>query len=363
VTVVFDFHPVQCQFLVICLVSVFNVLGCEVDAPEVILDNSHSDAKTNDNIHDFGIVRPGQELEHTFTHTNKTNRKLEIDYVKTSCGCTSAKCSTYSLEPGDSTNLTVVFQPRSTTAPSVQSATIVCKNTDEVYPYFVRAQVRPNMVITPQPIDVSILSSTKTSIPLRINNYSSREWAQVKFSYQQLDPISPVINNTAFFVLPEKQSDTLQAWFGELTVDASNVPPGRYRVRCRVSSTGPEPADSVEFVMPCTVLSPIVSTPPALVFSLKDTSTHVQNVRIAAPSDASLLDNLETASSDTAHLSLVEVLEHQDALSKTFTISLLNTLDLTEGPVLPRRCHLSLKKRDASRLQHDLLSIPMVIVP
>jgi hypothetical protein len=57
-----------------------------------------------DRSRDFGTVeldgRPAR-LEHTFVLTNRTRRQIEIEEIRSTCGCAVADLSTRSLEPGD----------------------------------------------------------------------------------------------------------------------------------------------------------------------------------------------------------------------------------------------------------------------
>lgn len=71
--------------------------------PEISLD------RTN---HDFGVIpQYGGTVEADFTVTNTGEETLEIGDLTTSCSCTSATITDTSIEPGESTTLTVIFDP------------------------------------------------------------------------------------------------------------------------------------------------------------------------------------------------------------------------------------------------------------
>lgn len=62
--------------------------------------------------HDFGIIpQYGGVVETTFTVTNTGTETLTIGDLTTSCSCTSATIENSSVEPGESTTLTVIFDP------------------------------------------------------------------------------------------------------------------------------------------------------------------------------------------------------------------------------------------------------------
>lgn len=61
---------------------------------------------------DFGEVGPELAVSHVFTVTNAGGAPLDITGVSTSCGCTTATIEATQLQPGESTALTVTFDPQ-----------------------------------------------------------------------------------------------------------------------------------------------------------------------------------------------------------------------------------------------------------
>ena len=59
--------------------------------------------------HDFGRVEEGQQLQHVFTIKNEGDEVLEIEHVRSSCGCTAAVVSEKKVPPGGSTEVEVKF--------------------------------------------------------------------------------------------------------------------------------------------------------------------------------------------------------------------------------------------------------------
>ena len=77
--------------------------GNEADGPEITVDRD---------LHDFGVITQyGGTVEATFVINNTGTEVLEIGTLTTSCSCTSAKVKSSSVKPGESTVLTVVFDP------------------------------------------------------------------------------------------------------------------------------------------------------------------------------------------------------------------------------------------------------------
>lgn len=61
------------------------------------------------NSYDFGDIKQGEKVSHTFVLSNGGGDLLKISDVKASCGCTAAAPEKKELAPGESTNLVVTF--------------------------------------------------------------------------------------------------------------------------------------------------------------------------------------------------------------------------------------------------------------
>jgi hypothetical protein len=59
--------------------------------------------------YDFGKIKEGEIVTHSFTVYNSGSEELVIGRVKASCGCTAADPIKTSLSPGDSTSIEVKF--------------------------------------------------------------------------------------------------------------------------------------------------------------------------------------------------------------------------------------------------------------
>jgi len=59
---------------------------------------------------DFGQVAQGDILEHTFVLINDSSIALEINEVRTSCGCTTSEVRRKKILPGESAEVPVKFK-------------------------------------------------------------------------------------------------------------------------------------------------------------------------------------------------------------------------------------------------------------
>ncbi len=59
--------------------------------------------------HEFGDIKQGDKVEHTFTFENTGNEPLLISNVLTTCGCTVPQWPREAIAPGQSGKIFVVF--------------------------------------------------------------------------------------------------------------------------------------------------------------------------------------------------------------------------------------------------------------
>jgi len=84
------------------------------------------------NSFDFGDIKQGETVSHTFVLTNSGGDLLKITNVQASCGCTAAVPEKSELAPGESTNLPVKFN--STGRQGLQKKTVKISTNDPTAP-------------------------------------------------------------------------------------------------------------------------------------------------------------------------------------------------------------------------------------
>jgi hypothetical protein len=78
-------------------------------SPKAVKPTKRAKAIAQGAVYDFGFIDEGDKIEHTFTIRNGGNATLRIDDVDSSCGCTVAEMSAWSVAPGKSTQVKTVF--------------------------------------------------------------------------------------------------------------------------------------------------------------------------------------------------------------------------------------------------------------
>lgn len=80
------------RFIMMLLVLIGFFLPCSVwAAPSLVVEKNH---------HQFGDIVQGDQVEFTYRFQNAGDEVLEIDHLRTSCGCTAALLSARRIAPG-----------------------------------------------------------------------------------------------------------------------------------------------------------------------------------------------------------------------------------------------------------------------
>ncbi len=113
-------------------------LTASLKAPKIVF---------KENVHDFGKVPRGPELQYNFRFTNKGNSNLNIERVQTSCGCTGATVGEKSdYAKNESGEIKVNFSTQG--REGHQEKTIIVYSNDPQNPQVVltvKCDVDPNM--------------------------------------------------------------------------------------------------------------------------------------------------------------------------------------------------------------------------
>jgi hypothetical protein len=86
---------------------------------------------------DFGIVKEGVVVSHTFKFTNKGKDTLDIKDIKTSCGCTAALVSNKKINPGKEGTIKIDLDTKNREGRMSRTVTVTSNDPEE-----------PNKVIT-----------------------------------------------------------------------------------------------------------------------------------------------------------------------------------------------------------------------
>jgi len=78
----------------------------------------------SEDLFDFGEIKQGDKVRHTFTFTNTGSNPLKITQVKPSCGCTTPNYSQDLVQPGEEGFVEVVFNSAGKSGSQMKSVTL-----------------------------------------------------------------------------------------------------------------------------------------------------------------------------------------------------------------------------------------------
>ncbi len=81
----------------------------QVNAPKTAVSKAVEPVAWNTLEHDFGNIPQGQGVSFDFKFTNNTADSIEIDNIRTTCGCTAATWQENAIQPAQTTTIPVLF--------------------------------------------------------------------------------------------------------------------------------------------------------------------------------------------------------------------------------------------------------------
>ncbi len=95
-----------------------------------------------DTVHDFGVIKQGEVVEHTFNFTNNSNNPVLISYAKATCGCTVAEYPREMILPNDKKELKVTFNSEGKIGYNEKVMTIFTNAKPATYYVTIKAEVK-----------------------------------------------------------------------------------------------------------------------------------------------------------------------------------------------------------------------------
>ncbi len=134
------------KILALVFLFFFFITGCgATQQPQIIKASpkAQQEAQADPYAWDFGQIKQGAIVRHTFVFKNETKQTLTIKDVTTSCGCTASTVKNKILKPGESTEIEVKFNSKGYSA-AVQQYVYV--NTDDLDNPVVRFIIKADVI-------------------------------------------------------------------------------------------------------------------------------------------------------------------------------------------------------------------------
>lgn len=152
-------------------------------------------------VHDFGLVTQGEKLTYTYRFHNAGDQVLEIDGLRSSCGCTAALLSTNRLEPGAMGELRITFDSSGFRG-QVQKV-ISFETSDPAHPavsFVLNGEVKAELYVNPQRVNwgrvspgtalrqqIEVVNDTRQKVGLR-SVQASNDRFRVDASSMSVEP-------------------------------------------------------------------------------------------------------------------------------------------------------------------------------
>jgi len=104
-------------------------------------------------VFEFGAVERGTEVSHVFGLPNRGGTDLQIDHVKTSCGCTVAVLSDQTIPPGREARVAVTLDTSRLAGRTTKTVTVYTSDpAAPVVSLSLTGQVNTDLVVSPTPL-------------------------------------------------------------------------------------------------------------------------------------------------------------------------------------------------------------------
>lgn len=181
--------------------------------------------------YDFGIVRRGDRLTHTFRIPNTTSTDWQIGDIRSSCGCTVAMVERQQVAPGEDLTVTVALLTQNRSRPTTQRVQL--KRLQELAPInlVVHADIRPPLVIRP-PEFVRVSRGADWNGRIQIENFDRQEWDAVTVTCRDAvgrEAVGVSLSPPQPQETP-REANCLQRWECDVTASAEVLSPGLHRL-------------------------------------------------------------------------------------------------------------------------------------
>lgn len=120
----------------------------------------------------FGTVAQGKKVQHSFKIRNSGDAPLQIKKIEVSCGCTAAKPSTSTIQPGKSAEIDVVFDSTEFGGKVLKSVTIITNaGKTPSYTFNMEGTVAEELQVTPRQLSLgSVTPGVAKLVTINVTN-------------------------------------------------------------------------------------------------------------------------------------------------------------------------------------------------
>ena len=216
--------------------------------------------------HDFGVVRPGGKLRHSFAIKNTAVTPWTLSVIRESCSCTVASAAFQVISPGEKNSLEVVYAPGMKTADAKRAVSVEFKeSTAPFYRLVVKARVREPMAASLSEMFFGGVGAGRTcESNLELRNYTTQDWKLV-----EAHCLSPWVVVRPL-LLPQSTASRgpdgpRQVWSVNVSVTSSGLKPGYYKATLELAASDCQDARAT-IPVNMDVVPPVRAVPSQLFF-------------------------------------------------------------------------------------------------
>lgn len=302
-------------------------------APTLVL--SESGPKTIVLEKDFGLLRPNEEVTGTFELKNTADTVWTLKQIQNSCSCTTASISKKRLQPGETSEIAVVYHAGGSTQDAVKHLRVDFTEADApVALLTIKAKIRKPLSASVADLQVRTSGDQQAGKgAFEVFNYTTAPWPTPRVT-PSVDWLTAEVSKIDSEPGTVTNGEPLEGWRVDVAADMQRREYGRHRGDLRVEA-GDASENVITLPVTVDVVRPLNAVPESLFLGSVPAGKTVQkSVRLIATAGAKpiRLDNLQVSSESK----LVSNLELEDVATRTFRLQAVFTPEkagLTEGTI------------------------------
>ena len=237
-----------------------------------IMDASdETESENGSHVHNFGVLRPREVVEHWFTVENPTNETWTFDRADTTCRCTTFRQTSQNIAAGTSESVAVTYTAADKTLDEERAVTISFKEpqTPRIR-LTVKAQVRAPLTITPAEMSFTTVGRGQTpNGTFEVRNFDDQDWAtpDVRVADEWLSAkVFAVKASTTATRATRPNGSPRQIWRVVVTATTAALPSGNVRSSVYISTKGGSEHFREHVAVELKILPPVTVIPSRLFF-------------------------------------------------------------------------------------------------
>lgn len=142
--------------------------------------------------HDFGKINEADGRVTTiFTFKNEGIAPLVLTNVRASCGCTTPKWTREPIEPGQTGEITVTYNPSGRPGRFQKTVTITSNATEPSTKLYIKGEVIPKPVkpVDQYPVKMGELSLKRNTVPFGVIKQGQNKMVEIEYANQTTNPV------------------------------------------------------------------------------------------------------------------------------------------------------------------------------